>query len=268
MSPGEIRFDRPTMIDGLIGERNREIVTLFDRWARERVPFPPVLFVGPPGTGKTVVMDLIIRAYRCRSPDRTGEIPCGSCFCCLQDGEDFNGEGTGFVAWQVDCAHSGRKEVMEYLRAAAGEENPILAFDEIQHLHQRHAQQPLLTYLNRPRGLFMAATMVDEDHQEGDPIPDIHRALLDRLRIIRLHRPTVEELVAHFSRKAAIWGLEVEESAIRRIVIGEHGSFRRCQAEFALLASGGPVAPARDTHPGQARPAIDDWGLQHVEEND
>ena len=162
MSPEEIRRWRPARFAHFIGSRNRPAIERLQREVLRGCIPSPLLFVAPFGFGKTSLARLLMLALNCQRRDLVTGDPCGDCEQCRhQRSRHYNGYGSPFRRFEIDCTQFGRKDVLELTAEHWFDHDVVLFLDEIHHLHEKNSQEALLKFVEDFRGLIIAAVMAD-----------------------------------------------------------------------------------------------------------
>lgn len=228
MDPDAIRRWRPCRFDDFIGERNRPAVRRVQRALLAGRAPSPLLGMSPFGYGKTSFFRHLIRAVCCERRDPVTADPCFACQQCKYHGPIYSGFGSP-RHFEIDCTRIDRRELIELIQDNYFDRNVLFFFDEIHHLHERHAQETLLKFLEDSQGLIFAAVMQDRFREMIPP-------LRERFEKIHLGPPEEHEMVAFYTAKREEWGIRVDAETLRLLVRHSSRSFRTCQKVLGAAA--------------------------------
>ena len=235
MTPAEIRNWRPTRYGDFVGARNRRTI---DR-LRQNLPVnrrlpSPLLLAAPFGYGKTSLARLFLLGLNCSDPDeRTGD-PCMACPQCHAFVPANNRTGHPYLRVEVDCTQARRPQIIRMCREFRYDAHAAIFLDELHRLHENHAQEPLLKFLEDFPGILIAAVMSDRYEELIPP-------LRERFETVRLESPTADDVVAFLAEKCAgAWRIRADEPALRSLVRRSGVSFRTCLKVLAAAAERDP----------------------------
>lgn len=235
MTPDEIRGWRPTRYGDFAGARNRRVIDRFRRSliADRRLP-SPLLLAAPFGYGKTSLARLFLLGLNCSRPDeRTGD-PCMACPQCRGFVPANNRTGHPYLRCEVDCTQAGRPQIIRLCREFRFDSRAAIFLDELHHLHENHAQEPLLKFLEDFPGILIAAVMSDRYLELIPP-------LRERFETVRIEPPTADDVVEFLAEKCAgEWRIRSEGNALRSLVLRTSVSFRTCLKVLAAAAARDP----------------------------
>jgi len=228
MNPDSIRRWRPCRFGDFVGERNRQAVCRVQRALLTGRAPSPLLGISPFGYGKTSFFRHLIRAVACEHRDPMTADPCFACQQCKYQGPLYSGFGSP-RRFEIDCTRIDRRELIELIQDNYFDPDVLFFFDEIHHLHERHAQETLLKFLEDSPGLIFAALMQDR-YQEMIP------PLRERFEKIYLGPPEEHEMVVFYAARAEEWVIRADEETLRLMVRHSSRSFRTCQKILAAAA--------------------------------
>jgi len=233
MDANDLRQWRPTKFSDFAGKKNqRRLARIQQPLLQGRLP-SPLLLVSVYGYGKTSLARLSMKSLCCENRDPITADPCHKCQQCICYGLHYNGYGDPYRRFELDCTRHGRSELMEELNKHYFDQDKAIFMDEIHCLNDKTCQQVLLKFIEDFRGLFVAAIMEDRLNELIPP-------LQERLEILQLVPPSVDEMVDFFCLKAPEWKIQAGEVVIRSMVEKTNRSFR---ASLRILST----AAARDS---------------------
>lgn len=235
MDSAEIRVWRPTRFRDFVGARNRRVIDRLRRSLVDRGRLPsPLLLVAPFGYGKTSLARLFLLRLNCSRPDgRTGD-PCMACPQCRSFVPANNRTGHPFFRVEVDCTQARRPQVIRLCREFRLDANAAIFLDELHRLHETHAQEPLLKFLEDFPGILIAAVMADRYEELIPP-------LRERFEVVRLEPPSTDEVAEFLGEKCnGEWQIQAEAPVLRSLVRRTGVSFRACLKALAAAAERTP----------------------------
>jgi len=236
MSLEEITSWRPTKSSEFIPASNAELIQEEKERLRNGSWLKPLAFLSPFGTAKTSAMRYLAMCVCCPSFRTDGE-PCSTCEGCRSQTPLCSGDVHLYRHWEVDCSTIGQEELRELLKEAIAYKQSVLSLDEFRGLERESAQSMLLKFAEDYRGMLMLG-ITAESHDQAAEILTV--PLLDRVRLISLARPTVDEMAAFLAEQAAAWEVRaVDNSIYRPMVRAANQSFRKCLEILAEAKAAG-----------------------------
>jgi len=182
---------RPAVLDDLLG--NQRAKTAVRNMVRNGLP-PGVMFIGPPGVGKSTMAEMLVRMVACENRAENGDA-CRICSSCRTDLRRGVPLGDVAIFWR-NCAGVSLDDMRRMLDKALERYGTILFYFEEAHNAAGRLEDLLLTALEDPveNASFILCT----------PQPRVFgEALLTRLSRIHLRPPPRTELLALMHRIAA-----------------------------------------------------------------
>lgn len=208
------RKSRPQTFAEIVGQKP-VVRTLQNALAQNRVPHA-LIFSGVRGTGKTTLARIMAKALNCEQGPATE--PCNACRSCREITD-----GSSIDLQEVDGASNrGIQEIRELKEKIrfmpTSSRFKIILIDEV-HMLTTEAFNALLKTLEEPPDhvYFMFATT------------ELHKVpvtILSRCQRYELKRLTHRELGDHFTKLAAMEGVDMEPEAVEMIVRESGGSVR------------------------------------------
>lgn len=232
MTPKEIKSYRSRLFEEFIGERNKPAIRRLQREVIAGELPGSILFIAPYGYSKTTLARHLMRARACRRRNPLTGDPCNECDACQRIGPEFNGEGSVYSRWEIDCTHILDKSDMRgWLNTLKQCTHVDVFWDEFHRIAKRQIAEMLLKFAEDFPKYFdgMNIIAITNDHFATMPGP-----LFDRLRKVYLFRPEVDEMVAWYEKFIVRCGVNDPYQLIRQMVIRSDCSFRAC---YDLLAA-------------------------------
>jgi DNA polymerase III gamma/tau subunit len=233
----DIRDWRPKLWSDFIGESNQRQIEPLRRECLLGIRPKPLLLTGSVGSAKTSLARHLIASYCCPNANLGDGNPCGRCSECQSQGPDFNGDGSRFRHYEIDCTGLvTRADICEWLEVCFSDERVACFWDEAHRLSDNDKIELLLKPVERFRGLFILA-------MTNDRLATINAAMLDRLRVIRLSQPTLNEFVNFLESKAPAWNITTSHAVLRQLARNKSQSFRACLdvLQLAVHVNGGTL---------------------------
>lgn len=224
MERDDITIWRPQKSSEIVGSENCRKTQEIMAEVKHGLWRGPLVFVGAYGTCKTSCCRLLARAVCCSAFQHDGE-PCGLCEGCLSQRPDYNGDRHQVRHWEIDCTRISRKRLNKLCSEPVVDDRTLLFLDEVTSLDQV-SQSTLLKFVEDYRGILIGASRIDSDRQRLEDV--LLPPLCDRLRQVRLHRPTEAEQVHFFADMAKKKDIRAGDSNIRLLVRAAGTSFRKC----------------------------------------
>ena len=223
-----IRDWRPKLWSEFIGSHNQRQIELLRHERLRGICPKPLLIIGPTGCGKTTFGRHLIASHCCPNAISNQGNSCGYCLECQSQGPDFNGNGSRFRHYEIDCTSlATRADISDWLEVCLCEENVACFWDEAHRLGDNDRIEMLLKPVEQFRGIFILA-------MTHDRASTINSAMRDRLRHVRLSRPTLSEFVDFLEFKVSQWNIDTSRDIINRLVNYSSHSFRECLDKLQL----------------------------------
>ena len=210
---------RPRSFSEFVGNK-RTIQILIDAVKSRRIP-NGIIFHGPPGTGKTSLELVLVKALNCQN---FSEDVCGRCRNCVAF-EDFY-ENSDDLWTLHDCTKLNDKSLDEIFRkgffAGASLEMAydVHIFDE-QDRAKDSLQSRLLSYLEMKKNRLLIFSLID--------LKKIDEAFQQRVMVLKTSRPELEELIPWLKRICESEGIIVKgEDALRQLAVAADRLPRVC----------------------------------------
>lgn len=210
---------RPRSFSEFVGNK-RTIQILIDAVKSRRIP-NGIIFHGPPGTGKTSLELVLVKALNCQN---FSEDVCVRCRNCLAF-EDFY-ENSDDLWTLHDCTKLNDKNLDEIFRkgffAGASLEMAydIHIFDELDRAKDS-LQSRLLSHLEMKKNRLLIFSLID--------LKKIDEAFQQRVTVLKTSRPEIEELIPWLERICELEGIIVKsEDALRQLAVAADRLPRSC----------------------------------------
>lgn len=210
---------RPRSFSEFVGNK-RTIRIVIDSVKSRRIP-NGIIFHGPPGTGKTSLELVVVKALNCQN---FLEDVCGRCANCLAFEDFFENSDDLWILH--DCTKLNEKNLDEIFRkgffAGASLEMAydIHIFEELD--RAKHSfQSRLLSYLEMKKNRLLIFSLID--------LRKIDEAFHQRVTVLKTSRPEIEELIPWIGRICASEGIVIKgEDAVRQLAVAADRLPRVC----------------------------------------
>ena len=210
---------RPRSFSEFVGNK-RTIQIVIDSVKSRRIP-NGIIFHGPPGTGKTSLELVVVKALNCQN---FLEDVCGRCANCLAF-EDFY-ENSADLWILHDCSKLNEKSLDEILQkgffagACLEMTYDVHIFDELDRAKDS-LQSRLLSHLEMKKDRLLIFSLID--------LKKVDEAFQQRVMVLKTSRPDLEELIPWLERICVSEGIVVKgEDALRQLAVAADRLPRSC----------------------------------------
>jgi DNA polymerase III delta prime subunit len=210
---------RPRSFSEFVG--NKTTVAVSRNIAKShRIP-NGIIFDGPPGTGKTSLEFVLVKALNC---ENFSEDVCGQCTNCLAF-EDFYKNSDDL--WILhDCTKLNEKSLDDifgkgfFAGSSLEMALDIHIFEELDRAKDS-LQSKFLSYLEMKKNKLLIFSLID--------LKKIDEAFRQRVMVLKTSRPEIEELIPWIGRICASEGIVVKgEDAVRQLILAADRLPRVC----------------------------------------